>query len=251
MCRKTPMLAAFALLVAIAAHSGEPMYTPQQLVEKSIAHHDPRGVWHTGRIRLRVQTTYSDELAARAGDKETTLSLTLSPHHEEFGYVKEAGADTIDIRMRRGQSTMIVNGSADVSEADKERLRLREAVTYRDYCEYLYGMPMKLEDPGTILAPTVGSVRFNDREVWQLKVTYDPDVGGDTWYFYFDPETAALVGCRFYHDESKNDGEYIVFAREIVDAANGLRLPQARAWYTNADDKHLATDTIASMSAAP
>ncbi len=78
-------------------------------------------------------------------------------------------------------------------------------------------------------------------------MTYDPDVGGDTWYFYFVPDTFALVGYRFYHDESKNDGEYITLDEEIVDEASGLRLPKVRAWYYNSDGAHLATDDIVSI----
>jgi hypothetical protein len=223
-------------------------YTPEQVIDRAIAYHDPSGVWKTGRIRLDVHTTYSDALAEQRGiPKTANLVLVLSPAQEEFGYAKEAGDDRIDISVRRGQSTTIVNGSADVSEAERERLRLREAELYRDYCEYLYGMPMKLRDSGTILDPRVNSLRFNDRVVWELRVTYKPEVGEDIWYFYFDHDTFALVGYKFHHDEAKNDGEYITLEDEIVDEASGLRLPKTRAWYYNADDKHLATDDIVSI----
>lgn len=142
---------------------------------------------------------------------------------------------------------MAVNGSRKVSEEDSLRLRLREATLYRDYCEYLYGMPMKLLDPGTILDPRVKSLRFNGRVVWQLEVTYDPEVGNDTWYFYFDHDTFALVGYKFYFDESQNDGEYITLDSEIVDETSGMRLPKTRVWYYNTDDKYLATDDIISL----
>ena len=143
---------------------------------------------------------------------------------------------------------MLVNGSARVSDEDKERLSLREATLYRDYCEYLYGMPMKLRDPGAVFDPRVPSVRFNTRAAWELKVTYEPETGEDTWYFYFDRETFALIGYKFHKDESKNDGEYITFEGEITDETSGLRLPKTRAWYYNADDVYLATDDIVSIS---
>jgi hypothetical protein len=73
-------------------------------------------------------------------------------------------------------------------------------------------------------------------------------VGEDIWYFYFDRRSFALIGCRFFHDESKNDGEYITFEAEIQDKATGMRLPKVRAWYFNAGDEYLATDDIISMS---
>ena len=76
----------------------------------------------------------------------------------------------------------------------------------------------------------------------RLRVTYDEGVGDDTWYFYFDPRSYALVGYRFYHDPAKNDGEYIVLEGESE--IGSLRLPRTRKWYTHADDRHLGTDTI-------
>jgi len=199
---------------------------------------------------LGVHTTYSEELAKRVGGSQVELEILLSPAHEEFSYTKQSGDDIIEIAVRQGQGSVTVNGSADVSEEDRERLRLREATLYRDYCEYLYGMPMKLRDPGVILPSQVESTRFIGREVWSLRVTYDPEVGADIWYFYFDQTTFALIGYRFYHDESLNDGEYITLTDEVVDEISGLRLPKKRAWYYNADDRHLATDDIVKMSAS-
>lgn len=101
---------------------------------------------------------------------------------------------------------------------------------------------LKLRDPGTRLDPVPERTVFADRDVWALRVTYDEPVGSDTWYVYLDPETAALVGYRFYHDEAVGDGEWIVVDGEAED--EGLRLPRVRRWYTNADDTYLATDTL-------
>ena len=60
-----------------------------------------------------------------------------------------------------------------------------------------------------------------------------------------DRKTYALVGYRFYHDESKNDGEYIVLEGEASGA--GLKLPKTRKWYRHEDDGFLGTDIIESM----
>jgi len=247
------MVVLSVLLVAVTARSLERaiVETPEQLIDASIAYHDPNGAWDTARIHLNVHTTYSPSFAEKAGSKEADIAIVLSPGHDAFSYVKDTGADKIEIAVRGDDSAILVNGSEDVSEEDKERLRLRDPQTYRDYCEYLYGMPMKLRDPGTLLDPGVVSTRFNDRDVWQLKATYTPEVGKHTWYFYFDRDTFALVGYRFYLDESQNDGEYIAFDGEIVDEISGLRLPKSRAWYYNADHGHLATDDIILIKIIP
>jgi hypothetical protein len=76
----------------------------------------------------------------------------------------------------------------------------------------------------------------------EIKVTYDPEVGADIWYFYFDPSTFALSGYRFYHDESKNDGEYILLEGEIT--INGVKFPEKRAWHTHKEGKYLGNDDL-------
>jgi len=72
-------------------------------------------------------------------------------------------------------------------------------------------------------------------------------VGKDIWYFYFDKKTVALIGYRFYHDESKNDGEYITLDGEEI--IQGIRIPKNRKWYYNKDDKFLGADFLISGKA--
>ena len=218
---------------------------PETVIAKSISYHDPTGVWISGRVEMELLTTYSDDLAARAGGKTAKVQLLLAPAEERFRYVKTVGKDVVEYRVSPGDTAVVVNGSETITDADRERLRLRDPLMYRDYFEYLFGMPMKLRDPGAIIEPQVTGTTFNGTEVWALRVTYSPEVGTDTWYFYFHRETFALHGYRFYKDESKNDGEYITFEGEV--AHESMRLPRTRAWYYNEDDGYLATDEIVSM----
>ena len=51
--------------------------------------------------------------------------------------------------------TVIVNGSRDVSDEDRKRLRVREPVLYRDYFEYLFGMPILPRCRPQMLGPAV------------------------------------------------------------------------------------------------
>lgn len=69
----------------------------------------------------------------------------------------------------------------------------------------------------------------------------------DTWYFYFDPDTYAMEVYQFYHDESKNDGEYILL--KGITEINSIKMPKVRSWYYNKDDKYLGTDTLIKTSA--
>ncbi len=117
----------------------------------------------------------------------------------------------------------------------------------KNYYTYLYGLPMKLKDQGTLIDPKVYQKTFKGKMYKVLKVTYKESVGNDTWYFYFDPETYAMEVYQFYHNEEKNDGEYIIL--NDLQEINGIKMPKIRAWYYNKDDTYLGTDTLTTISA--
>lgn len=210
------------------------------LVARSIAFHDPDGLWGTRPISMWWVGTDADN----AG--RVVVQLRFGEDEREFdlkGWYR--GSDIEYETTAEGWSASVDDvAEPDLAPEDRERMRLHreDGMFWRSYYGFLAGLPMKIVDPGAHLEPDVIDTEFLDRPVRAVRVTYDPEVGGDTWYFYFDPDTAQLVGCRFYHDESANDGEYIVF--EGLAEGDGLRLPHIRAWYVNADARHLGTDTV-------
>jgi hypothetical protein len=116
----------------------------------------------------------------------------------------------------------------------------------KNYYTYLYGLPMKLKDPGTLIDPKVERRSFKGKEYLVLKVKYEEGVGKDIWYFYFDPKSYALKVYQFYHDETKNDGEYILLSG--IESAIGIKMPKTRAWYLNKDNKYLGTDVLVKVA---
>jgi hypothetical protein len=235
--------AALALATVLpAASSGAP--SAAELLSRSIAHHDPDGVWGERVVQVVVRSELSEELAARRGTSGTVRRAVIDPTSGRFAVSYEQGDALVEISVAGDRATVTVDGRSDLSAEELERYGAAppRPLVLRDYMSYLYGLPMKLRDPGTNLDPAPERTTFQGRDVWALRVTYDESVGRDTWYFYLDPETAALVGYRFYHDEAAGDGEYIVLEDEI--SAGGLRLPRVRHWYTNPDETYLATDTL-------
>lgn len=115
----------------------------------------------------------------------------------------------------------------------------------RNYYSYLWLLPMKLKDPGTVLDDKVTETTFDGYPVYQLKVTYDEEVGHDTWYFYFDRKDFQMRGYQFFHNEMKNDGEYITLSG--LTKVAGLQLPSERRWFTNLDNTYLGADRISAV----
>ena len=217
----------------------------EALIARSLAYHDPGGVWETAEIALEIS-----ESRPGGSDRRTTLAMkpaggTMTVARESEGGETSFGVsgDRIVHRSAAGRSDLDEEGFAEHG-LDPERV-----MWLRNYYLFVWGLPMKLRDPGTIVDPAPTADAYDGQEALKVRVTYDPEVGGDTWYFYFDPESARLLGYRFYHDEAANDGEYIHLAGEIEDG--GLRLPATRRWYMHQDDRFLGEDEAVSLTVMP
>ena len=209
----------------------------EALLARSIAFHDAQGRWGSRVVLLTWNGTGAD------GEERSMVDISIFPDGRSFEMSGRYRGAALEYATDGATYSVRVDG-ANPDEETRTRLALSRdgGMFWRDYYGYLAGLPMKLRDPGTRIDADPVPTEFIGREVQSIRVTYDAEVGGETWYFYFDPESAQLVGCRFYHDESANDGEYIVF--EGVIEADGLRLPQSRRWYVNADDRFLGEDVI-------
>ena len=220
------------------------MPAASEVLEQSIAYHDPEGHWGNARFDLSFRETRPDgsERRTRVQFRDTLDSFEISTQRDEA---------QIEGLMAGDECILTLDGSTEFSEQDRDKYRLTcERLRWlRNYYTYLWGLPMKLRDPGTRIDPQVTDAWYQDRQVWSLRVTYDESVGTDIWYFYFDQQTYALVGYRFYHDEAKNDGEYIVLEGETV--ASGVKIPTRRSWYTNAEDRHLGDDILTDIEIEP
>ena len=229
-----------SLIVFIGCTQTTQPMTGALLLKKSIQYHDPDGNWE----RLNG-TVYYDEFRA-----DNTVRKSVVHFNNLNGTFKmERTEDRLVItRGTVGDSCyVLVNGSADFdTELDSTfNLACERSMMYRNYYEYMQGLPMKLMDSGTIIDPEVEQSTFLGKEYYKLKVTYLEEVGSDVWYFYINPETYAVEAYQFYHDELKGDGEYILL--EGLVAAQGMTWPRERLWYTNKDEKYLGKDVIVEM----
>jgi len=211
--------------------------TGEKLLALSISHHDPNNNWSTFNDSLFITM----EIPGDANrDSEIIINIP-----EEYFYVK-AIRDTLttEYLLNKNDCQIKLNGKSNLSDAIKKtnRLSCETATLYKDYYTYLYGLPMKLKDPGTIIHENVEHKTFKGKDYLVLKATYDETVGSDIWYFYFDPETYAMEVYQFFHDESKNDGEYILLTEK--ETISNIKIPKNRAWYTNKEDKLLGTDIL-------
>lgn len=211
--------------------------TGQQLLERSIQYHDPKDKWDAFKGTLSLTETRPN-----GADRKSVLKLD---NKKAYFYLDQSREGySIEKIVEQNACSYKVNGATVVADSlvQKFRLTCPQLQRIKNYYVYLWGMPMKLKDPGTQIHEKVSTTTFQGDEVLSMKVTYDKTVGEDIWYFYFNPKNYALVGYRFYHDEAVNDGEYIPLVGEEV--INGIRFPKTRTWYVNKDDRLLGADIL-------
>lgn len=230
-------ITSFFILISLSTRSLAQILSGKELLEKTIEYHDPNSKWS--------QFNGSFNVSMKSPSRPLrTSNIVIDLMRSFFELNVQIGDNQWKASLLDEDCDLLFNGSREIStEIEKEfRLNCKRAKMYRDYYTYLYGLPMKLKDPGTLIDPVISQISIEGISYWVLKVEYDPNVGSDTWYFYFDTETFALKRYQFYHDESKNDGEYIILDDEIE--IEGILMPKNRSWYYNSDNTFLGTDVL-------
>lgn len=231
---------ALCLLFFVAlpfAASAEPP-SAETLLDASIAYHDPDGRFLSEPHHL----VFRDQ---RPGKTDRHAEVWIDVPGERFEMLHRTEVE-IRGKMASGHCVMTLDGRTEVTEEEKttHRLTCDRLDLLRNYYVYLWGIPMKLRDPGTQLGEP-SEETYDGKAVYAMEVTYDESVGSDIWTFYFDRNTSALVGYRFYRDETRTTGEYIFLEGEHV--WGGMRLPKSRGWYDVEGDKFLGTDHLVEM----
>ncbi|SHG76352.1 DUF6503 family protein [Flagellimonas flava] len=227
------ILLVFLSLSGLCAQS----LTSEEVLNKAIAFHDPEQKWKSfkGTFNIRMETpNAADRYSTIQMDfPKRTFTLQVRQDGDSYGYFFEGDSCSTQL-----------NGSTSISDEDRKAYRLtcERGKMMQNYYTYLYGLPMKLKDPGSNLDQKVQTKTFKGKEYLVLKVSYDEKVGDDVWYFYFDPKTYAMEVYQFYHDESKGDGEYILL-KDLEEVSN-IKMPKTRAWFYNKDNKYLGTDIL-------
>lgn len=207
----------------------------QQLLDKTIGYHDPSGVWSNFNGTLEVSMVMTD---GQAREREIQINLP----QEYFS-------------VRAKTDTLITTYTLDKDKCEtsikeippySKRTPCETAQLYKNYYTYLYGLPMKLKDPGTIISEYASNQNFKGKDYLMLRASYQKEVGSDIWQFYFDPITYAMEVYQFFKanpgGDGKNTGEYILL--KDIKTINGIKFPKERAWYYNKDDGYLGTDIL-------
>lgn len=225
------------LLLLFTLNSFSQEITGKELLERAIKFHDPNNNWSTfkGTLFVTMETPNRPK-------RESKITIDLP--NEYFSVSAKIKDNITEYVVNKGTHSFALNGNKNPSaeEIKKYNLSKKRGALYQNYYTYLYGLPMKLKDKGTIIHEKIKKKKFKGKEYLVLKVTYPKEIGKDTWFFYFNTKNYAMEVYQFFKDESKNDGEYILLSE--LETINNIKMPKIRAWYYNKDDGYLGTDFL-------
>lgn len=212
--RITALIAVFAWVTTSLAAQ-----TPEQVLARALAYHDPAGEWSNLSAELRFAET-----RPKGDDTQSVIRLD---NRRTYMHIDFSGKEAYEIT---GQECVIIKGDKDAERG----------LSMRNYFLYLWGLPMKLQDPGTHFDPTIESSVIDGAPCDVIRVTYEKDF----WYFHIDRSSGRMRQYEFYWDEEKTKGEIITLAEEFELA--GMRIPKVRTWYKLPGNELLGTDTLVS-----
>lgn len=231
----------FLLILTSCLPSNTPL-DGATLLKRSMAFHDPNKVWETVQLTLEFEET-------RPSSEPRYTTIEIDNLSGNVCITRTETETKVERHVVNDVCSYRIEEQTRFSEKEIEKYRLNDERTFmlRNYYLYLWGLPMKLSDQGTIVDNLVTRVMFNEVDALKLSVTYEEATGGDIWYYYFNPTTYEMIGYQFFHDELKQDGEYIVLGNS--EDVLGMQLPNRRSWYTNKDSLLLGTDTYIAIKA--
>lgn len=188
----------------------------EKILERSVRFHDPAGIW----------AGYSGKLAFEESRPSGPTRNTRIWIDNSTGFFK--------INRNDQEIHGMIQDSCFVEMGD---VTCERANTMRNYYLYLWGLPMKLKDPGTTILPEVKELVIDGNPAYVIQVVYEQD----TWDFYFDQDTYALMAYKFVKPDGS--GEYII--PEGIYSVDQMRLPTNRSWYS-LDSTYLGTDKLIS-----
>lgn len=186
------------------------------ILNKALQYHDPDGLWS------KLDATFEFiEKQPDGSERNTTVKIN---NQTSSYYINRGDQEAYQVE---GEQVSVLKGSKDAARG----------LMFRNYYTYLWGLPMKLQDPGTSLV-LAADTTVQEVPCHVIKVVYEQD----TWTYYFDQRTFQMIAYRFIKNDGSGSGENIYLRGEIQ--VGRMKIPQERSWYTIPDNTFLGTDKL-------
>lgn len=209
----------FFAVLFLCTNCSERPTSAEEIVEKSIQFHDPKNNWENfeGKLKFESRFHFNDSIPE-------ILWLTFINGKNEFEYFNLDRA----VHLKYNKDTCYKyskNGSCIGYEWASR------------FYPFMWGLPMKIKDPGVTPQSDFKSTSINGVEVWVVEVHYE----SENFWYYFNKHNYALVALKFIKNDSSKKGE-IVLLKELKKVFS-MNLPTFRT-YLNLDSSLIGTNQL-------
>lgn len=208
------------------------------ILEQSIKLHDPQGNWQTASLemvirepRLSVPNRFSN---VRLDVPSRTFSL-------ERNREDRVSTHLVD---EYGKTTTLLDGKleTDPGLVEKYHLQPERNTNYRGYYEFMYGLPMILQEDNYQMKE-VGEVTFNKQKAISIDFELSTPMIASSWRIFFSPEDYRVLGIETM-GKKPEEGEYLIFNGSAD--MKEMNLARFRHWYDKTNHEYLGSDILVS-----
>lgn len=195
-----------------------------ELVNKSVAFHDPNNQWNNLDVLFEFKSSFSwnDSIPEQLllGIDVPNYSLDYLNTDRKLHY----------IFTQDSCSTLL--GSPSCSDF----------IWAYNFYIYMWGLPMKLNDPNTKIKQDFTMESINNKEAYAIEVNYE----NEDWRFFFDQNTYQLLGFTFIKKDGSNHGEKVIVS-DLFEY-NGIKFPKIRTFYKLDNNKYIGENEVVKIT---
>lgn len=196
--------------------------TAKSLIAKSIKHHDPHGNFNT------LHAIFSFESTFDWNSSPEELIITMDFENYALDY------KNLDREMH-------LQFSKDTCLTIEGKTQCQDFSWVYNFYLYIWGLPMKLNDPGIQINDTVLDTKYKGNLYKTVEVEYPTE----HFKFHFD-SAFALRGFQFQKVDNPDKGEIIWLEGTLKH--KGISFPKKRYWYDLKTGKLLGTNEVIKIS---
>lgn len=208
------------------------------ILEQSIKLHDPQGSWQNASLEMVIQ-----EPRIQGPERFSNVKLDVSTRAFSLERNREEHIST-HIVDENGKARTLLDGEIETNPevVKKYRLQPERNTNYRGYYEFMYGLPMVLQNDNYQMKE-VDEVTFNNRTAISIDFELTSPMIASSWRVFFSPDDYKVLGLETL-GEKPEEGEYLIFNGKAD--INGMNLPRFRHWYDKTNDQYQGSDILVS-----
>jgi len=211
------------LLLIITSCEESKIETAQDIVNASITFHDPENKWKS----LNAEFVFQSKFEFNDSVPEE-LHININVQNNNFRYTNLDRK--VDISY--SQDSCIVN---------QGNTNCNSYAWTKNFYTYIWGLPMKLNDPGTTINPNFTLDTIQQIPVYNVSVPYHDE----NYQFYFHQKTYELKFFQFIKNNETGHGEFITLS-EIYEH-NGIKFPKHKRWEQLSSRELIGTNEVLSI----